>query len=41
VPLKVPAGNRCYPPKGLNCKEINERSMCGDVVRIKEINKGE
>lgn len=39
ISVKIPQGNRCQSPKGLNCKELNEGTICGGVVRIKRINK--
>lgn len=38
--VKIPQGNSCHSPKGLNCKELNEGTICAGVVRIKRINKG-
>lgn len=40
VTVKIPEGNRCHLSTGLNCKELNEGTTCGDIVRIKRINKG-
>ena len=38
--VKIPEGNRCHLPKGLSYKQLNEGTICGDVVRTKGINKG-
>ena len=40
VSVKIPEGNRCHLPKGLSYKQLNEGTICGDVVRTKGINKG-
>lgn len=37
--VRIPEGNRCPLPKGLNCKKLNEGTICGSVVRIKGIDK--
>lgn len=28
VSVKIPEGNRCHFPMGLNCKKLNEGTIC-------------
>ena len=32
-----PSGKQMLPSKDLNCKELNEGTICGGVVRIKSV----